>query len=120
MNAGPFLILHRVRGDAVFDVAEQMNVDGETWWIIPTSGHRAYPWRHWLVEDLFDGSDINNSGHHDSPINFLDGLPADWPDHYVAHKPKRVDVENFIADLSQQELDDLLAAIRTNPKEFSK
>ena len=44
MTAEPFLIAHKVRGQAALDVAEPMIVDGETWWIIPTSGHRAYPY----------------------------------------------------------------------------
>src|SRR5678815_4364024 len=59
-----FLILHKVRGEPAFDVATQLRCplcdDGERpgdrtpracqecratgyWWIIPTSGHRAYP-----------------------------------------------------------------------------
>ena len=55
-----FLIAHKVRGEPAFDVATQMECpichndstertecvecDGEGyWWIIPTSGHRAYP-----------------------------------------------------------------------------
>lgn len=53
----PYLILHRVRGKPAFDIAERMecpvcygtvpgsvccDIDG-FWWIIPTSGHRAYP-----------------------------------------------------------------------------
>jgi hypothetical protein len=60
----PFLILHKVRGQPAFDIAIRMKcplcADGVRdcdevmcdcgeceglgyWWIIPTSGHRAYP-----------------------------------------------------------------------------
>jgi hypothetical protein len=34
-----FLILHKVRGAPALDIAEQI----DDIWIIPTSGHRAYP-----------------------------------------------------------------------------
>lgn len=66
-----YLIAHKVRGEAAFDVAERMRCpvcepimqgldhgsapntcsecDGEGfWWIIPTSGHRAHPY--WFTE----------------------------------------------------------------------
>lgn len=62
-----FLIAHLVRGEPAFDIAEQMpcpeckgyyDIDRDEeslcsecddlgyWWIIPTSGHRAYPFFH--------------------------------------------------------------------------
>ena len=47
-----YLILHKVRGEPAFDVAEQMEVGDEVWWIIPTSGHRAYPAKHWELANL--------------------------------------------------------------------
>jgi|SRR5580693_94620 hypothetical protein len=78
----PFLILHKVRGAPAFDIAEQMIVEGydEPWWIIPTSGHRAYPW--WWVE-INDVPDIQC---------LLDstpsGLPDNWPDHYQASEAR--------------------------------
>ena len=44
----PYLILHKVRGLPAFDIAilcEDMGTEEDPgpWWIIPTSGHRAYP-----------------------------------------------------------------------------
>lgn len=43
-----YLIAHKVRGKLAFDVAVQQDSgtpsDPGPWWIIPTSGHRAYPW----------------------------------------------------------------------------
>jgi hypothetical protein len=65
--------------------------DDGYWWIIPTSGHRAYPYLHWNMDDLFDGSDINKNGFHNKPIDLIEGCPADWPDHYpmdVGSPPK--------------------------------
>lgn len=67
------LIAHKVRGQPAFDVAIQMPMDDEVWWIIPTSGHRAYPyWYHPMDASLFA---IN-------AMDFLNDLPDPWPDHY--------------------------------------
>jgi hypothetical protein len=79
-----YLILHKVRGEATFDVAQRLQIGSEQGWIIPTSGHRAYPWRHWLLEDLADISDITSCGTHDQPWTHDGDLPHDWPDHYGA------------------------------------
>jgi hypothetical protein len=38
-----YLILHKVRGEPAFDVAQKIMIGEEEGWIIPTSGHRAYP-----------------------------------------------------------------------------
>ena len=51
-----YLILHKVRGEPAFDVAEQMEVGDEVWWIIPTSGHRAYPAKHWPLSVEIDST----------------------------------------------------------------
>ena len=86
-----FLIAHKVSGEAAFDVAIQMEcpecqghgdrniadatfIDCEEcdatghWWIIPTSGHRAYPF-------------------HAEPLNkdierYHEAMPPNLPDHY--------------------------------------
>lgn len=86
----PYLILHKVRGEPAFDVAIQMtcplcNRQGcyeceseGYWWIVSTSGHRAYPALYWKVDDLIDGSD---------PARFEDkSLIANLPDHYRVNK----------------------------------
>lgn len=85
-----YLILHKVRGEPAFDIAEKMEVEGEEWWIIPTSGHRAYPVRDWSLYDLVDASDINRAGFHDRPIDFEGKLDLTaFPDHYqVVSEPK--------------------------------
>lgn len=41
-----YLICHKVRGQPAFDVAiilDTLDEDGDVVWLIPTSGHRAYP-----------------------------------------------------------------------------
>jgi len=66
----PFLILHKVRGKPAFDIAINISNETSDLWIIPTSGHRAYPY--WTV-----------------PLNEVVAvsLPqpevwSTWPDHY--------------------------------------
>lgn len=80
------LILHKVRGEPAFDVAESLQIGDEEGWIIPTSGHRAYPFMVWNLEDLADISDVNINGQHIYPWTMDGRLPADWPDHYEIDK----------------------------------
>ena len=47
-----YLILHKVRGEAAYDIAEKITIGDEVGWIIPTSGHRAYPLENWQLESL--------------------------------------------------------------------
>lgn len=78
-----YLILHKVRGEPTFDVAERLcpgprpcQPECGLWngeecceadaWIIPTSGHRAYPAKHWELAQLSQEVD----------------LPDDLRDHY--------------------------------------
>lgn len=85
----PYLIAHVVRGKPAFDIAnritegELFDLEGE-WWIIPTSGHRAYPYRWWNMDDLCDGSDYDAP----TPTSMLDTNPDGWPDHYPAPSAK--------------------------------
>ena len=61
----PYLIAHLVRGQPTFDIATRFcegdapcqpacglypRCKEEEWWIIPTSGHRAYPYWSWNLE----------------------------------------------------------------------
>ena len=61
-----YLIAHKVRGEPAFDIAQHMtcpacegtddhciSCDGAGhWWIIPTSGHRAWPIMTWPLAEL--------------------------------------------------------------------
>lgn len=89
----PYLILHKVRGEPAFDIAERLEQSSENsgadWWIIPTSGHRAYPLDHWplsLLDTLAEHFPFNgqaNATRHE--------LWTALPDHYAindAPKPK--------------------------------
>lgn len=87
MTTSLFLIAHSVRGEAAFDIATQMDcphcMDGAGtnygcfncedlgyWWIIPTSGHRAFPYwsdpLQWYLDELCS----------------VPEMPPGWPDHY--------------------------------------
>ena len=73
-----YLIAHVVRGQPAFDIAEQMEVEDEVWWIIPTSGHRAYPyWSTALDEPI-----------HGYITELCPDPPTDHPDHYQTHAAK--------------------------------
>lgn len=64
------LIAHKVRGQAALDVAVPMQMHDGVWWIIPTSGHRAYPYWSFPMENLFAYKNIGDP-------------PQDLRDHYT-------------------------------------
>lgn len=70
----PFLILHKVRGQPAFDIAEQCEIDGEAAWVVSTSGHRAYPVHYWPLSQLERAMGYTELG------TSLDEVP----DHYSA------------------------------------
>src|SRR5882724_509161 len=98
MTAQLFLIAHSVRDEAAFDVAAKMECphchgvgcarlhpedtyEGPSclecdslgyWWIIPTSGHRAFPYWYTEINELMYAAGMIV----DKP------MPSGWPDHY--------------------------------------
>ena len=83
----PFLILHKVRGSPAFDIATRCDdmgtpSDPSPWWIIPTSGHRAYPWFTAPLNQLVDMYYID--GDVEKPM----AIPDNWPDHYQASQAR--------------------------------
>jgi hypothetical protein len=102
MTADLFLVAHKVRGEPAFDVATRMECpecpEGTDegfciecdntgfWWIIPTSGHRAYPVMNWKLAELGDVTDyhsvsiLREAGPLEAHPKF-----ASVPDHY-AHR----------------------------------
>ena len=92
-QAEPYLVAHVVRGEPAFDIAIRLQIGDEEGWIIPTSGHRAYPY--WACQLIIDNEPIQ-----DNPITprhpwirMQDDLavppaPDGWPDHYQTHAAK--------------------------------
>ncbi len=119
-----FLIAHKVRGQPAFDVAQRMECpichgvgcaglhledtyegppcgecDGEgMWWIIPTSGHRAYPYWDVPLADIDDRHELDLTG---EASRYYDGfvgmtcttwapppMPEGWPDHFSCNNPQ--------------------------------
>lgn len=101
----PYLICHKVRGEPAFDVAIQLEGSGTLsdpgpWWIILTSGHRAYPF--WTAELSVAVKNYLGEGHPKDMNWLLLQMPNNWPDHYQANsqrEPKR--------NLSELTLEDL-------------
>lgn len=115
-----FLIAHKVRGEPAFDIAERMECpicagEGSSlnscdlevtchecdslgyWWIIPTSGHRAYPY--WYLEfyELIGEHQYKGYGCEFYSVESMcpDDMPSNLPDHYpLRHTPSapRVDI----------------------------
>jgi hypothetical protein len=74
----PFLILHRVRGEPAFDIAVKLEIADEEAWIIPTSGHRAYPVWDMPLDPLIVALEPPN-------------VPDNWPDHYPTKATKSLE-----------------------------
>jgi len=91
MNEELYLIAHKVRGEPAFDVAIKMHVDtlNEDFWIIPTSGHRAYPY--WFIP-------LNDLAERYDPICGFNqpSMPEDTIDHYnTTAAPKGFGTKTF-------------------------
>lgn len=108
----PYLIAHKVRGEPAFDIAERMvclkckglncpqcNHLGY-WWIIPTSGHRAYPW--WSAEIM--QTDEWRWWLKGGPDIIPNPMPLSLPDHYSTRTAPR------------QTLSDLLGYTKPQPQ----
>lgn len=72
-----YLIAHKVRGERALDIAIKMEMADGPWWIIPTSGHRAYPYWTYLLSDLFAYENVGQP-------------PLDLRDHYAQPAPQRI------------------------------
>jgi hypothetical protein len=86
----PYLILHKVRGEPAFDIAEKIMIGDEEGWVIPTSGHRAYPWAAMLLQHVMDVGWIQVP---------REPIPDDWPDHYDTKRDQTDMIDKFRAIL---------------------
>src|SRR5258708_424538 len=105
MTTPLYLIAHSVRGEAAFDVAVQMQCpfcqsyesatgqwceaereqedcfDCEAlgyWWVIPTAGHRAFPYWHCRLDECL----VMGMGEYEAITYGVPEMPPSWPDHY--------------------------------------
>jgi hypothetical protein len=92
-----YLILHKVRGKPAFDIAEKIMIGEEEGWIIPTSGHRAFPMTCWPLNQLWPDLSCPNTTMEDILITCSIG--PDWPDHYQTTKepPFKLNVRQLLA-----------------------
>jgi hypothetical protein len=87
----PFLILHKVRGEPAFDIAEMLEMDDDVWWIIPTSGHRAYVAHGWRLDSLTQPNVLGNLNLEyiaNPQLVLNDEQWASLPDHYAASEKR--------------------------------
>lgn len=108
----PYLILHKVRGEPAFDIAIPIQIGDEEGWIIPTSGHRAYPY--WtadltLTYTSYDACCNGNNVIEASQGEFGHIMPPNWPDHYTCNSSPR---EALTSAISRS----VLAALGLGPK----
>jgi hypothetical protein len=106
-----FLIAHKVRDEPAFDIAQHMTCpkcegtddhctacDGVGhWWIIPTSGHRAFPyWNKPLLDHYISLLPDGNWAWTESQEGMVSGLMPDMPpslrDHYTTEREAAIDL----------------------------
>lgn len=109
MSDEPFLIAHKVRGEAAFDIAIQQECvicvghgggcdecDGlGHWWICSTSGHRAYPYWHHVLQ--YEEREAGNFIYFDDDPAVISwwqvpDMPDNCPDHYRVNASPRAKV----------------------------
>lgn len=84
----PYLIAHKVRGLPAFDIAircDDMGTlsDPSPWWIIPTFGHRAYPYWYQSLSSMIFNLEYSPDGTYEVPDeDILAQCPQDTPDFY--------------------------------------
>lgn len=104
MDEEPFLILHKVRGMPAFDIAHKLMIGDEEAWIIPTSGHRAYPCWNLNLKEVYL-QDIHGAynmlGWGVVPGYGPGDIPSDLPDHYACNdRPIRSEpASDFVRNL---------------------
>jgi hypothetical protein len=78
MKDPQYLILHKVRGQPQFDIADRATYGDEEGWSLCTCGHRAYPYWYKPLEDL-------------GLLNVPE-MPEDCPEHYSQKAEPKVSI----------------------------
>jgi hypothetical protein len=86
-----YLILHKVRGEPQYDIAEKCMIGDEEGWVLCTCGHRAFPYWHKPVWEL-------RLAGKDGGWEFLDNdvMPEDWPEHYASKPEPKINISSLI------------------------
>lgn len=68
------------------------------WWIIPTSGHRAYPWRWWPLANLRYEScaEVQDYDVVQPMDEIQNGIPDEVPDHYTTRAAPTVGLADML------------------------
>lgn len=118
-----YLIAHKVRNEATFDVATKMMCphcpgylenqgfgcfdceDKGFWWIIPTSGHRAWPYWSININDMSEGGVVTYSIGTDKSVVYLNppAMPTGWPDHFKSLPAPKVDITSLFKSTQPQQ-----------------
>lgn len=96
-----YLILHKVRGEPAFDIAEPALIGTEQGWIISTSGWRAYPYWSQPLNLLIDWAMADIHGR--KPPE----MPDDCPEHFGLSQQSHIMKSEISADLYS----DIIAAL---------
>jgi hypothetical protein len=83
-----YLILHKVRGEPALDIAQNIGDETGDLWIIPTSGHRAYPVMVERIEEVLWE-------------NYDKEMFESVPDHYQVTKapPPKLNIRSLLAGI---------------------
>ena len=99
MTDEPYLVAHKCRGELVFDVAIKTGMvlsDGEVW-IMPTTGHRVYPFWGVKINSLFL-RDVVRDGY-ERLMDAVPEIPEGHRDHYAVNdtpfKPEKKKITNL-------------------------
>lgn len=76
-----YLILHKVRGEPAFDIATKLDIGDDEGWIIPTSGHRAYPIYFYRLDEMTHSEHLIVIPFSWPTMEQFDGW-SNLPDHY--------------------------------------
>lgn len=82
MSSEPYLVAHLVRGEPAFDIAIKLAIGDEEGWIIPTSGHRAYPY--WDISLFSIGKGALIDGFTEGTMDMGTHYIGVLPDHYAS------------------------------------
>lgn len=95
-----YLILHNVRGEPSFDIAEKVMIGAEEGWILSTCGYRAYPYWHREVSEIIFDQGLSHSCV--APIylsELIPPMPSTALDCFHSKPPASTTTDDLLAEL---------------------